>query len=303
MRHPVCAAALAAALFVSFLSLPARGAEILLEDDDGAVLRLNESAARVVTLAPHLAELMFEVGAGDALVGTVEWSDHPPAAKAVPRVGNGFHIDVERVVALKPDVVLAWGGGTPRNTIDRLRALDVPVAVLTPRDLDSIPRHLEWLGRLTGNETIAHERARAFTTTLATLRDEFSARDVVSVFYQISGQPIFTVGAGHTISELITICGGRNIFSDLDARAHAVSREAVITRNPEVIVAGRYAGSGDELDEWRRWENLAATRAGNLFSINAERIARPTSGILDGGRELCETLERARKNLAKPTSS
>lgn len=269
----------------------------VLRDDNNAILQLSLPVSRIVTLAPHLAELVFDVGAGERLIGTVEWSNNPPAAQAVPRIGDGFRVDAERVLALQPDVVLAWGGGTPASTIEQLRALNLQVAVLTPSDLASVPRHLRWLGRLTGNAETAEAKARKFEMALQTLRAEYSDRQPVDVFYQISGQPLFTVGAEHTISELIGLCGGRNIFSDLDRRAHAVSREAVIMRDPDVIVAGQYTGSGDELSAWRRWDTLTATRAGNLFNIDAERVARPATGLADGGRELCETLDEARANL------
>ncbi|HEX6928812.1 MAG TPA: cobalamin-binding protein [Gammaproteobacteria bacterium] len=294
MIHTVLRAGLSGLAFFSMFTVQAG---VVLEDDAGQVFRFEKPAERIITLAPHLAELVFMAGAGETLVGTVEWSDHPPAAKAVPRIGDSFRIDVERVIALQPDAVLAWGGGTPQHTIDRLRELGLPVAVLAPEDLASIPVQLEWVGKLTGNEQATARKAEAFRHGLRQLRETFADEDVLRVFYQISGQPLFTIGKGHTITELIEICGGENIFSDLDARAHSVSREAVITRNPDVIVAGRYAGSGGELSDWRRWENLAATRQGNLFSIDAERIARPTPGILEGGRELCEALERARENI------
>lgn len=281
------------------LVAPAASADIVVTDDAGQTLAFSEPVDRIVTLAPHLAEMVFDIGAGELLVGTVAWSDFPPAAKAVPRIGDSYRIDAERVVALQPDVVLAWGGGTPLDTIERLRALDIPVAVLTPRDLASIPRHVEWLGRITGKEAVAESRARKFRESLRRLRDEYSNRESLRVFFQISAQPLFTIGAGHTISELVAACGGENIFSDLDSRAHAVSREAVIARNPQVIVAGHYAGSSEELSEWHHWENLAATKTGNLFSVNAERLSRPTLGILEGGRELCETLQRARENVRR----
>src|SRR5690606_22402891 len=152
-------------------------------------------------------------------VGTVEWSDHPPAARDVPRVGDGFRIDAERVVAMRPQLVIAWGGGTPQASIEQLRDLGIPVAVLTPRDLASIPRHIEWLGHATGRITHARELAERFRADLRALRATYAQRAPVRVFYQIQVQPLFTVGAGHTITELIEICGGRNVFDDLDARA------------------------------------------------------------------------------------
>lgn len=296
MRNFSCAS-----LFLLALSVPVAGAAtraaIIVTDDTGSTLTFSEPVERIVTLAPHLAEMVFDVGAGESLVGTVAWSDFPPAAKAVPRVGDSYRIDAERIIALRPDVVLAWGGGTPRNTIERLRALDIPVAVLTPRDLASIPGHLEWLGVITGKEAVAERQAQKFREDLRQLHDEFAQQKPLRVFFQVSADPLFTVGGGHTISELIATCGGENIFSDLDSGAHSVGREAVITRNPQVVIAGHYAGGVEELSGWRQWENLAATKHDNLFSINAERLARPTMGILEGGRELCETLQKARENL------
>lgn len=297
MKHFLRAGALALALLY-----PVAHAEIIVTDDAGHTLSFAQPVQRIVTLAPHLAEMVFDVGAGQKLVGTVAWSDFPPAARDVPRIGDSFRIDAERIVALRPDVVLAWGGGTPVTTIERLRGLDIPVAVLTPRDLASIPHHLEWLGRITGTGALAMERAEQFRRELETLRSKYADSSSLRVFFQISAEPLFTIGRGHTISELISVCGGVNIFSDLDSGAHSVSHEAVIARNPQAIVAGHYAGSGEELAEWRHWENLAATKRGNLFSINAERLSRPTLGILEGGRELCEVLERARENIKRKSN-
>lgn len=286
-----------AAALVAVVFFPLAHAGITLVDDAGQQHVFAQPVQRIVTLAPHLAEQVFEVGAGERLVGTVEWSNKPVAARDVPRIGDSFRVDAERIVALQPDIVLAWGGGTPQNTIERLRALQLHVAVLDPRDLESIPRHLEWLGKLTGNDGQAESVARAFRARLEAISDEFADAEPIRVFYQISSQPIFTVGAGHTISEMIELCGGNNIFSDLDARAHSVSREAVISRDPQVIIVGRYEGSEDERGDWRRWKNLTATRTNNLLLIDAETVARPAVGILDGARELCTALDSARENL------
>lgn len=284
---------------IAVVLFPFAHADTTLVDDAGEQHVFAQPAQRIVTLAPHLAEQIFEIGAGDRLVGTVEWSNKPAAARDVPRVGDSFRVDAERIVALQPDVILAWGGGTPRNTIERLRALNLPVAVLEPRDLASIPRHLEWLGKLTGRIKHSEKIAGDFRKRLEAISNEYADAEPIRVFYQISSQPIFTVGAGHTISELIELCGGNNIFSDLDSRAHSVSREAVLSRDPEVIVVGRYEGSDDERADWRRWKNLTATRANNLLLIDAESVARPAVGILDGARELCTTLDIARANLQK----
>lgn len=291
---------LMASILLLAIPTPLMADSVELVDDSGQQLVFTTPPRRIVTLAPHLAEQVFDVGAGDRLVGTVEWSNKPDAARNVPRIGDSFRIDAERIVALQPDVILAWGGGTPAGTIERLRALQLPVAVLTPENLASIPRHLRWLGKLTGKIARAEKKATTFEAELDRLERQYANSETLDVFYQISAEPLFTVGAGHTISELVAVCGGKNIFLDLDSRAHSVSREAVLGRNPQAIVAGRYEGSDDELAGWLRWKDLAATRAGNLLSIDAETVARPTAGIIEGGRALCEALDVARENLRRP---
>ena len=275
---------------LALAAIPVR-AEVLLQDDDGEVLRLDAPAQRLVVLAPHLAELMFDIGAGERVVGAVDWTDTPEAAKRIPRVGDGFRIDIERVIAMQPDAVLAWGGGTPRAVIETLRRFGLPVAVLVPTDLESIARHVEWLGRLSGRQAQANAAANAFRRELEELRETYSGDDPVRVFYQINDPLIFTVGGAHIISEALETCGGENVFADLGAGAHAVTLEAVLARAPEVVIVG----AEDEAlhasaSRWKSWPDAER----QFFVIDAGSIARPTRRMLEGVRLICEKLEKAR---------
>ena len=280
-------------LFGAFL-LASSAHAVELVDDAGNHIDIPAGQPTVIALAPHLAELVFAIGAGEQLVGTVEWSNYPHAAKAVPRVGDAFRIDYEQVLGMQPDIVLAWASGTPRGVIERLQDFDIPVAVLAPTSLASIAEHVEWLGKALGHEQRATTVAEEFRQGLAMLRGKYADRPAVSVFYQISSQPLFTVNGDHPISEMIRVCGGRNVFSDLSSLAPAVTLEAVLGRDPEAIVMGESADENGAVERWRQWPDLAAVRHDNLLLINAEVLARSTPRILEGGRQLCRALDEAR---------
>lgn len=274
-------------------------ADIHLQGADGVQLALAKPAERVVALAPDLAELLFDAGAGETLVGTVEYSDYPAAAKKLPRLGDAFHVDAERLVALKPDLVLAWEGGTPQALIDKLRALKLPVLAVGTRELLDIASNLELLGLATGHSPTAQLAAEDFRTRLGALRSRYAAEPNLRVFYEISAQPLFTVGGAQSIGRLIQVCGGSNVFADLTELAPAVSMEAVLARDPEVIVSSDAEGStAQRFKDWQRWPKLAAVREGNFVTVHDDWISRATPRLLDAGKQLCEGLEKARANRA-----
>lgn len=281
---------------LGLLPVPSANAAELI-DDAGNRIEIPTGQPVVVTLAPHLAEIVFAIGAGEQLAGTVEWSNYPEAAKAVPRVGDAFRIDYERLMSLRPDIVLAWGSGTPQGVIERLASFGIPVAVLQPTSLASIARHVEWLGELLGRQQQAAAVASSFRQGMARLRDEYADKPVVRVFYQVTAKPLYTVNGQHPISEMIRICGGRNVFGDLSSLASAVSLEAVLGRNPEAIVMGEFAEESGNFERWRKWPELAAVRHDNLLLINAEVLARSTPRMLEGGKQLCRALDAARARI------
>jgi iron complex transport system substrate-binding protein len=281
------------------LALPAR-AEVVLRDDAGNTLRLAAPARRIVALAPHLAETLFAAGAGERLVGTVSHSDYPPQARAVPRLGDAGRVDLEAVAALKPDLVLAWQSGNPAGQIARLRSLGVPVFVVEPRRLDDVADQIERLGLLAGSEAAAAQAAAAYRARLAALAAAQRDKAPVRVFYQIWDAPLITVGGRQIISDLIQLCGGRNVFASLEAVAPAVSVEAVLAADPEVIIASLSAEERSEaLSGWKRWPRLTAARRGNLVSIPPDLVQRHTPRLLDGAERLCKALDEARAKRSR----
>lgn len=250
---------------------------------------------RIVSLAPHLAELVFAVGAGDLLVGVTAYTDYPAAAAELPQVGDAFAVDLEELGMLGPDLLLAWESGTAAHVIDELRNRGYRIETIETRGIDDIAAALQRIGNLTGHESQASHAAAVFSAGIDELAERYRGAPAISVFYQVSSRPLYTVNGDHYVSDLIEICGGRNIFDDLNSLAPLVDVEAVLSRNPEAMLA-----SDDSLDDafdvWQRWPELAAARYGNFFFLPADEIGRATPRLLQAGETLCEALDSARRN-------
>jgi iron complex transport system substrate-binding protein len=286
-------------VLLALVSLSA-SAEISVTDVSGTTIRLAGPARRIVSLAPHITELLYAAGAGDRVVGNVDYGDYPPAAKALPKVGGYSRLDLEAIVALKPDLVLGWESGNAPASVSRLRAMGLNVHLSQPNRIEDIATEVELIGRLAGTEAVAGATAAAFRERYARLAARYSQRPAVDVFYQAWRQPLMTVNGKQIISDAIRLCGGRNVFAHLPVLAPNVTVEAVIAANPEVIIASGMDDSRPEwLDDWRRWTTLAAVTRGNLYFVPPDIIQRHTTRILDGAERLCVHLETARGKRSK----
>jgi iron complex transport system substrate-binding protein len=282
-------------LLALLLALPPARAEVRVTDDYGREVRLAAPAQRVVSLAPHLTELMYAAGAGAKLVGALEYSDYPPQAKTLPRVGSETSIDLEALVALRPDLVIAWPNAGSSRAVERIAALGIPVFRSEPRALEDIARTMQTLGRLAGSEAAADAAARAFREHTARIERSYARRPRVRVFYQVWDRPLITVNGDHVISKAMRLCGGENVLAALPAIAPEIDREAVLRADPEVIVASGVDGARPAwLDDWRAFPALAAVRLGNLYAIRPELLQRHTPRLLQGAEELCRILEAVR---------
>jgi iron complex transport system substrate-binding protein len=289
-------ALLLAALAVAFTAQ----AQIQVRDDYGQVVTLASPAKRVVALAPHLTELMYAAGAGSRLVGAVAYSDYPPAARALPRVGSDAAIDLEAVIALRPDLVVAWPNSGSVRAVDRIAAMGIPVFRSEPRELEDIARTLEILGRLAGTSNEARASAHEFRDRAARLRARYAQRPQVRVFYQVWDRPIITVNGDHIISKVIRLCGGRNVMADLPGIAPQIDVERVLRADPEVILAsGADAARPAWLEGWKAYPGLAAVRLGQLYAIRPDLLQRQTPRLLDGAEELCRIFEAARARKSR----
>jgi iron complex transport system substrate-binding protein len=249
---------------------------------------------RMLSLAPGLTELAFAAGAGGLLVGTVEYSDYPEAAKAVPRVGDAWRVDLERVLALRPDVVLAWPTGTPGATIAQLRQLGLNVVEVPTQRLADVPAALRQLGRLAGTRQAAEQAARAFEERVARQRATYATRAPLTVFIEIDDEPVYTVNGRHVISEIVELCGGRNVFAGLPQLAPPIATEAVLAADPQVIVTTDDT-IADPVALWRQWPRLRAVQAGTVYSLSSDLVTRASPRLADGVEVTCRALDRARE--------
>ena len=269
-------------------------------DDTGERISLAQPAQRLISLAPSLTELIYAAGAGDKLVGVVEYSDYPEAATRVPLIGRFDRFDIERILALRPDVIFAWQSGNPPSTIDALRRLGLTVYLAEPRYLESIPQQLQKIGQLAGTEITAARAVDDYNAQLTALRARYSNAEPVRVFYQVWGRPLMTAGGAELSNDLIALCGGVNIFGELSALAPKVNLEAVLKRDPEIIVA---SGQNEErppwLDAWDQWTSLSAVRLGQVTFIDPDLTQRHSPRVLIGAETLCESLDETRRLRAQ----
>jgi iron complex transport system substrate-binding protein len=250
---------------------------------------------RIVTLAPHLTELVYAAGAGERLVGTLDTSDYPPAARLVPRVGDVDRLDAERLVALRPDLVLLWGDGAPTAQRELLSRLGLKVVSLEQHSLEDVAVSLERLGTLLGTEAVARAAAQALRQQIQSLRLRYQGERRLRVFYQVWSMPLYTLGGRHVASEMLRVCGAENVFADQPASAFVADEEAVYARDPDVIAL---AGTAAEDDEWlKRWRTRAPLRAvasGNLITLDPDLVNRMGPRIGLGTATLCRLLAERR---------
>ena len=283
-----------------WLGAAAAMAGITVTDDNGRVVTLPRPARRILSLAPHVTELLFDAGAGRHIVGAVEYSDYPEMAKSIPRVGNNLQLDLERIVALKPDLIVIWLHGNAQRQLDKLLKLGIPVFYNEPHRLGDIARAIEQFGRLAGTEAVALPAARAFAARESELRARYAGRPPVRVFYQVWEKPLMTINGSQIINDVITLCGGQNVFADLKPLVPVVSIEAVLDADPEAIGTAVFdATRQNDLESWKQWPHLTATARNNFFLIPADLISRPTPRVLEGAQQLCEDLDKARAKRPK----
>ena len=283
-------------VFLFAMTTDASAIEVL--DDIGRTVRLERPAMRIVSLAPHVTENLFAAGVGEQVAGVVSYSDYPTEARRLPLVGGYDNIDVEAILALQPDLVVAWKEGNQYQQVERLMKLGLTVFVNEPKRLEDVAADIIRYGILGGREDAARLIAQEYSAGLSRLRNQYSGLEKVSVFYQVWPNPLITVTDQQIIGNVIHLCGGANIFAGLDTPTPQIGKEAVLTQNPDVIIAsGMDKARPDWLDEWKQWSFLNAARLDNLFFIDPDIIQRHTPRILLGAQQMCEMLEQARKNI------
>ncbi len=294
MMHKLMLASLF--LIMHAIALQAHAA-ISVTDDAGNVITLASPAKRIISLSPHVTEMIFAAGAGEQIIGTVKYSDYPEAAKAIPRVGDNRQLDIERIIALKPDLLVVWMHGAFERQLEPLRKSGIPYYFSEPHKLEQIPETLLKLGSLFGTEKQARAAAGAFSQQLLQLSARYQKQSTVRTFYQVWGKPIFTLNDKNIVSDVIRVCGGKNIFGHLSAAAPTLSTEAVIQENPELILSGDSENQGvSGIEQWKTFGTMLAVKNRNLVAIDGDQLNRAGPRIIDGAKAVCEAMDNARKH-------
>jgi len=268
-------------------------ATISVVDDSGVTIRLSSPAQRIISLAPHTTELLFAAGAGKSIVAVTAWSDYPSQVKNIPSVGSATELDVERIIKLQPDLVVAWKNGNKPRQIAHLRKFGIQVFESEPKTLDEIANSIKKLSMLAGTEKIGEQQALAFQQKIQVLKNKYQHAEEVRYFYQIWQKPLMTLNGEHLISQALKICGGKNIFSELTPTAPTVNSESVIQKNPEVIFMSSEEKNATSL--WQSFPNMMAVSSNNLFTFNGSIMNRAGPRMAEATEQLCEKLELARQ--------
>jgi iron complex transport system substrate-binding protein len=287
-----------ALILLAALAAAQAQAAITVKDDDGNPVTLQKPARRVISLAPHVTEMLFAAGGGSHVVGVVAYSDFPEEAKKLPQIGSNREVDLERIMALKPDLIVVWRHGSSERQIEMVRKLGVPLFHSEPQKLDDIPDSVARLGQLMGTEDVAGPAAADLRHQLAGLRARYAKRPVVRTFYQVWDKPLYTLNGKHIVSDALRLCGGENIFAGLPVTAPVVSVEGVLQQNPEAIFATAEKNYGG-VSMWKPYGTLLAVRNDNLFTIDGNLVNRSGPRMIAGAAMLCEKLELARQHRSK----
>jgi len=267
-------------------------------DDTGKKLCISAPAQRVITLSPGATELVFAAGAGNKVVAVVNYSDYPPAALKLPSVGSHTRVDMEALMALNPDLVVTWVTGNPPAQVELLQELGVPTFAIEPHTFAGVSSVIERLATLAGTEQEGFAEAERFRVGIASLTKQYLGVEPITVFYQVWEKPLMTVNNEHLIGKVLKLCGGVNVFGDMQRLIPRISAEVVLEADPDAVLTGSVDGvSDDQLDEWKKYVGLNAVEKNNLFFVPASLISRPTPRLLEATEIICEKLENARDRL------
>lgn len=265
----------------------------------------NEPKQRIITLSPHLAEIVAELGATNQLVGVSDASNFPNAVKNIKVVSDFQNINLELIKQLKPDLILIWKSGTSAKQQAALQSIfkgtNTQLVQSDAISLMDISNEFERLGKIIGKEKNAQEVAKKFQADLKKIEVDNQRKSQVTVFYQAWPSPVMTINGKHLISDMIKVCGGKQIFENEKILVPTVSIEAVIERNPEVVItASEFTNSSTNNDLiWKKYPNMKVNQLGGYLSINGDLMTRPTSRALIATQQICSFLDQVRENRNK----
>jgi len=284
-----------------FLSIELSAEAFVINDDEGRSVTFTKPAKRIISLSPHATELLFAAGATDQIIATVSFSDYPEQAKRIPRIGGHQKIDIETIIKLNPDIIIAWKSGSQDGQIAKLKELGFKIYYSEPRRFKDIANNIINLGKMLGTTVHATETANKFLKKLNDLKIKYKDRSIVSVFYQVWNEPLITINKDHIITSIIEFCGGRNIYADVASRAPRIGIESILSANPDAIIIGVSETKTNWNKQWYKWQGLDAVKNNHVFVVNADYMVRQGVRVLKGIETVCDDLNlvRASKKSAE----
>ena len=255
-----------------------------------------QPAKRIVALAPHIVESLYDIGAGDRIVGTVDYADYPADALNIPRIGGYYGIQLEKVLALEPDLIIVWKTGNKAADIEKLVSLGLPLAYSDPQDLNGVAAELRLFGRLTGLEQNAEQVAKQYEADLTAIQQTYQNKTPMAVFYQLWSEPLMTVNKNTWIHQLIETCGGVNVFADNATDYPQIGMENVLVAKPEVIIMpNEKADKPQPKIDWGKWPVIPAVQHNRFMTANADLVHRFSRRMLIGLNDMCAALDGFRE--------
>lgn len=246
---------------------------------------------KVISLSPHSTEIAFEAGLGDNLIAVSTHSDYPPQAQKLEQVANYRGINIERIIALKPDLVIAWKGGNPEKELKKLTTFGIKIFESNPHSLYDTANDIEQLGKFSTNPQLAINKANELRAKLHQIESENKNKPKISYFYQLSQTPLMTNNAKHWPQILFSLCQGENVFGSSVVAYPQISIEQVITKKPQVIFS-RY----ENFSLWHHWKDyIPAVKNNALFTIKEDWLSRPSSRSLVAVEQICAYFDEIRK--------
>ena len=265
-----------------------------------AAAETDKQSLKIVALAPHIVEQLYAIGAGEQVIGTTAYSDYPKAAKAIPVVGSYAGLQVEKILQMQPDLVIAWKTGNPVSDLERLKKYQLPVVYSDIRTLDDVAAELRQFGELTGRQAVAEQQAQTYEKALSVLRSRYANKPPVKVFYELWSRPLTTVAGNAWPQQQLELCGGHNPFSDsVDDYPH-VGLEQVLVSQPEAIVQpSKHSQNSPDAINWQQWPSIPAVKHNAIFHPDADKVHRMTARTLPEIERLCQQIDRVRVRLSE----
>ncbi len=262
-------------------------------DEVGRKVELLAPPQRLVSVAPSVTEVLFALGLGERVVGVSTYCNYPPEALKKEKVGGYITPSVEKIIALRPDLVIGTADGDLKSLVNKLASLGIPVYITNPRSVSGVITSILHIGEVTFSQLAAKRVVDSMERKMETVREKVQGRPRLRVLHVLAYDPLISSGKGTFGDDLIRLAGGTNVAQSAQGKHPRYSMEEMIARNPEVIILSSMKSKdplADQRQWWERWKEISAVRFGRIYVIDSDLIHRPSPRIVDGLEEMAKAV-------------